>query len=114
LQPPHAKAAQLVSTLNQHGDGFEVDADDSHTAARRGRRRLSGVPIKAIALRAVWDVSRGASRCTHHRHRRRVDRARTAAEMLLAGAHRGGVGNRDLPRSARAAADHRGTANVVR
>ncbi|GIU87904.1 MAG: dihydroorotate dehydrogenase [Acidimicrobiia bacterium] len=82
-----ATGLTLVNTVM----GLAVDADARAPVLGAGGGGLSGAPIKPIALRAVWEVSRalpgvpiigtGGVTC-----------GRDAAEMMLAGASAVGVG----------------------
>jgi dihydroorotate dehydrogenase (NAD+) catalytic subunit len=71
--------------------GLMVDATTRTPRLGAGGGGLSGVPIKAIALRAVWDVSR-AHPDVPIIGTGGVSTGEDAAEMLLAGAHAVGVG----------------------
>jgi len=72
--------------------GLMIDASTRAPRLGAGGGGLSGVPIKAIALRAVWDVSR-AHPGVPIIGTGGVANGEDAAEMLLAGAHAVGVGS---------------------
>ena len=99
--------------VGEHGDGVRDRSRTRRSVLGAGGGGLSGAPIKPIALRAVWEVSRalpdtpiiGTGGVTH-RSRRGRDVARRRA--------RGRRRDRDLPRAACATADCRRTARMVR
>jgi dihydroorotate dehydrogenase (NAD+) catalytic subunit len=77
----------LVNTVM----GLVVDADARAPKLGAGGGGLSGPPIKPVALRAVWDVSRALPGVPIV-GTGGVTTGRDAAEMMLAGAHAVGVG----------------------
>jgi dihydroorotate dehydrogenase (NAD+) catalytic subunit len=82
-----ASGFTLVNTMM----GLAIDADARRPKLGAGGGGVSGTPIKSIALRAVWEVSRafpGAPIIGTGG----VSTGRDAVEMLLAGAHAVGVG----------------------
>jgi dihydroorotate dehydrogenase (NAD+) catalytic subunit len=97
-----ARGLTLVNTVI----GLAIDPDARRPKLGAGGGGYSGAPIKPIALRAVWDVSRAlpgipiigtGGVCT----------GRDAAEMLLAGASAVGVGTATFaePRAAQRIGD---------
>jgi dihydroorotate dehydrogenase (NAD+) catalytic subunit len=83
-----------------------VDADARAPKLGAGGGGLSGPPIKPVALRAVWDVSRALPGVPIV-GTGGVTTGRDAAEMLLAGAHAVGVGTATF-------ADPRATIRIAR
>jgi dihydroorotate dehydrogenase (NAD+) catalytic subunit len=82
-----ATGLTLVNTVM----GLAIDADARRPVLGAGGGGLSGAPIKAVALRAVWDVAHELPR-TPIIGTGGVTTGRDAAELLLAGAHAIGVG----------------------
>jgi dihydroorotate dehydrogenase (NAD+) catalytic subunit len=71
--------------------GLVVDADHRRPRLGAGGGGLSGPPVKAVALRAVWELSR-AHPTVPIIGTGGVSNGEDAVEMLLAGAHAVGVG----------------------
>jgi dihydroorotate dehydrogenase (NAD+) catalytic subunit len=82
-----ASGFTLVNTMM----GLAVDADSRTAVLGAGGGGLSGMPIKPIALRAVWEVAR-ALPDTPIIGTGGVHTGRDAIELMLAGAHAVGVG----------------------
>ena len=104
-----ATGLTLVNTVM----GLVVDAPTRAPRLGAGGGGLSGPPIKPIALRAVWDVSR-AFPGVPIIGTGGVSTGEDAVEMMLAGATAVGVGTATFARSARDAADRRRARRVVR
>jgi dihydroorotate dehydrogenase (NAD+) catalytic subunit len=96
-----ATGLTLVNTVM----GLAIDADTCRPKLGNGVGGLSGAPIKPIALRAVFDVTR-ALPGTPVIGTGGVMTATDAVEMLLAGAHAVGVGTATF-------ADPRATLRIV-
>jgi len=96
-----ATGLTLVNTVM----GLAIDADTRRPKLGNGGGGLSGAPIKPIALRAVFDVTR-ALPGTPVIGTGGVMTATDAVEMLLAGAHAVGVGTATF-------ADPRATLRIV-
>ena len=71
--------------------GLAIDVDTRRPKLGAGGGGLSGPPIKPVALRAVWEVSRALPR-TPIIGTGGVTTGRDAVEMMLAGASAVGVG----------------------
>jgi dihydroorotate dehydrogenase (NAD+) catalytic subunit len=82
-----ATGLTLVNTVM----GLVIDAEARTPKLGGGGGGCSGAPIKPIALRAVWDVSRALPEVPIV-GTGGVTNGRDAVEMLLAGAHAVGVG----------------------
>ena len=97
-----ATGLTLVNTVM----GLVIDASTRAPRLGAGGGGVSGPPIKPVALRAVWEVSRAHPGRPDHRHRgseHRRGRGRDAARRRGRGRRR----HRDLPRPACDAAHRR-------
>ncbi|MCZ7536346.1 MAG: dihydroorotate dehydrogenase [Acidimicrobiia bacterium] len=104
-----AAGLTLVNTLL----GLAIDAERRSPALGAGGGGLSGPPMKAVALRAVWEVAR-AHPGTAIIGTGGVGSGLDAVEMLLAGAVRGGGGDCDLCRATGRTPGGRRAEGVVR
>ena len=97
-----ATGLTLVNTVM----GLVVDASTRAPRLGAGGGGLSGPPIKPIALRAVWEVSRAHPGRPDHRHRRRRRPARTRSRCCSRARRAVGVGTATFP-------DPRATLRIV-